>query len=319
MLVSYEDIKKIAIVTTSVSALSGLLNLFVIVAIVIDPLNILRKGPWVIIFNLAIADLISSISLFCFWGSEFVPVIGQDTLFQAIVGFGWIFGASGSFLWLTMFTVQVFVITKSPLKGRYWFTTTKKVLAGIAIWLSAFLLGLTDITWLHFPDPMSLKFYIGQIAVLQIAVFIQIILNIQVAITIIRAGGSVGNVENNKHNNIAKTVIILTLILFLTAFPYFLLKQMEFLERLGYFGQSKTATVLNDLQYCYTPIVTLNFLANPILYSLRLPDYRKTLLVLVGRRKKTKRYRKKSPTHTSSTKLTKASSTRSQKVSTTSM
>ena len=311
--------KKVGIVTMSVSAMSGLLNFLVIVAIVIDPLKILRKGPWVTILNLATADLISSIFILCVWGEPFFTAIEKTYLYFAIVDFGWNFGASGSFLWLTMFAVQVFVITKFPLKGRYWFTTKKMVLVGIVIWICAFLLGLTKIVWLHFPPVMCLKFYIGQIAVLQIAVFIQIILNIQVAITILRAGGSVGNVENNKHNNIAKTVIILTLILFLTAFPYFLLKQMDYLARLVTFGQSETALILNDIAYCYTPIVTLNFLANPILYSLRLPDYRKTLLVFVGKGKNTRSYLKKSPTHISSTKLTKTSTSRSQKASTTSM
>jgi hypothetical protein len=250
---------------------------------VIDPLKILRKGPWVTIVNLATADLISSVSFFCLWGEALFTAIQGNNLFYAIVGFFLYFGASGSFLWLTMFTVQIFVLTKSPLRGRYWFTTGKMVVIGIGIWICAFLLGLSNIAWLHFPYPVALKFYIGQIGVLQIAVLVQIILNIQVTVAIIRAEGSVGNVENNKHKNIAKTVIILTLILFLTAFPYFLFKQMEFLSRLGYFGQSKTAGILRGLSYCYTPIATLNFLANPILYSLRLPDYRQTLLVFVGK------------------------------------
>jgi hypothetical protein len=302
----------------SITALSGLLNFLVIVAIVIDPLKILRKGPWVTIINLATADLVSSVSFFCFWGGDFFTALQENNLFYAMVDFFWGFGASSSFLWLTMFTVQIFVLTKSPLRGRYWFTTGKMAVIGIGIWLCAFLLGLTNIAWVHFPHPVGLKFYIGQIGVLQIAVLVQIILNIQVTVAIIRAGGSVGNVENNKHKNIAKTVIILTLILFLTAFPYFLFKQMEFLSRLGYFGESKTAAILEGLSYCYTPIATLNFLANPILYSLRLPDYRQTLLVFVGKRNGRRRGSlKRSSTQFSTTTIT--STVRNPKLSTTSM
>ena len=267
------------------SAMSGLLNILVIVAIVIDPLKKLRKGSWVTILNLATVDLISSLSLMCLWGDRFftITAIDQRKIYYAIIDFSWIFGASGSFFWLTMFTVQIFVLAKFPLKGRYWFTTKKMVLVGMVIWICTFLMGLTNMSWYYFPPPVSLKFYIGQIAVLLIAVFVVISLNIQVAVTVIRARESVGNVENNKHNNIAKTVIILTCIFFLTAFPYFLLKQMEYLTRLGYFGQNKTTLLLNSLAFCYTPIAILNFLANPILYSLRLPDYRKTLLVLIGK------------------------------------
>ena len=315
---SEEEMEKISMVTMSVSAMSGLLNFLVIVAIVIDPLKKLRKGPWITILNLATADLISSVSFICLWGDRFFTAIEQRKLYYAIIDFGWIFGASGSFLWLTMFTVQIFVLTKSPLKGRYWFTTKKKALVGIVIWICAFLLGLTNMSWYYFPRLVSLKFFIGQIAVLQIAVFIQIILNIQVAITILRAAGSVGNVENNKHNNIAKTVIILTLILFVSAFPYFLFKQMEFLARLGYFGQSKTSLILNGLAYCYTPIATVNFLANPILYSLRLPDYRKTLLAFI-RGKKYRRTLRRSSSQFSTSRQTITSTARSQRMSSTSM
>ena len=269
----------------SVAATGALLNFVVIIAMAIDPLKILRKGPWVTILNLAIADLITCMSSFVLWGKSFF--IQNSELYYVyydITIFGWGFGSSASFLWLTFFSVQIFVITKFPLKGRYWFTTLKIVLVGTAIWLFAFLLGLTQITYrFHLPETMGLKIWSARIGVLQIAVVVQIVLNIQVAFEIIRSGRSSGNPQNAKHKNIAKTVIILTLILFLTAIPYFLLKQLQFLARLGYFGQYKTAAVLLYFFYYYRPIAMLNFAANPILYALRLPDYRQTLLAFVGK------------------------------------
>ena len=266
----------------SVAATGALLNFVVIIAMAIDPLKILRKGPWVTILNLAIADLISCISVFFLWGGIFF--IPENLTYYDITSFGWGFGSSASFLWLTFLSVQIFVITKFPLKGRYWFTTLKIVLVGIAVWLFAFLLGLSHITPVFYlPETMNLKIWTAQIGVLQIAVVVQIVLNIQVAIEIIRSGRSSGNPHNAKHKNIAKTVIILTLILFLTAFPYFLLKQLTFLVRLGYFGQDKTVAVLLYFYYCYRPIAMLNFAANPILYALRLPNYRQTLLAFVGK------------------------------------
>ena len=76
--------------------------------------------------------------------------------------------------------------------------------------------------------------------------------------------------------------MILTFILFLTAFPSFVFKLIELIFRLGHLGQSKTAKIFSDIFYCYAPIMTLNFTANPILYSLRLPDYRRTLLAFLG-------------------------------------
>jgi hypothetical protein len=201
-----------------------------------------------------------------------------------ISNFGWGFGVSASVLWLTFLSVQIFVITKFPLKSRYWFTTLKIVLVGIAIWLFAFLLGFSHTIYsFRLPVMMSLKIWTAGFVVLQIALVVQIVLNIQVAVEIIRSGRNSGNPQNAKHKNIAKTVIILTLILFLTVFPYFLSRLLEYLARQGYFGQYKTIVVLSYLSYCYAPIAMLNFAANPILYALRLPDYRQTLLAFVGK------------------------------------
>ncbi len=81
---SKEDIMKVNIVTMSVATLGALLNSVVIVAVAIDPLKVLRKGPWVTILNLTIADLISCISSFCLWGEMFLNN-GDIELYAAIV------------------------------------------------------------------------------------------------------------------------------------------------------------------------------------------------------------------------------------------
>ena len=201
---SEEDIRNIVTVVMSVAATGALLNFVVIIAMAIDPLKILRKGPWVTILNLAIADFISCISVFFLWGHPFF--IHKSELYIDITVFGWGFGHSASFLWLTFLSVQIFVITKFPLKGRYWFTTLKIVLVGTAIWLFAFLLGFTQITYrFHWTETMGLKIWTAHIGVLQIALVVQIVLNIHVAVEIIRSGRSSGNPQNAKHKNIAKT------------------------------------------------------------------------------------------------------------------
>ena len=287
-LIRPEEMRKLSIVTITVAATGALLNFVVIIAMAIDPLKILRKGPWVTILNLAIADLISCISGFCLWGRKVYPYNNKE-VYGVVSNFGWGFGVSASFLWLTFFTVQIFAITKFPLKSRYWFTTLKIIFVGIAVWIFAFLGGFSQITYhFHIPLMTSLKIWTAHIGVLQIALVVQIVLNVQVAVEILKSGRISGNPQNAKHRNIAKTVIILTMILFLTAFPYFVLKQLELLVRLGYFGQNKTAGVFFHLSYCYIPIAILNFTANPVLYSLRLPDYRHTLLAFFGKSNRTR-------------------------------
>ena len=302
----------------TVAVLGALLNFVAIIVMVIDPLKILRKGPWITILNLAIADLISCVSGFCLWGMPFIlsnfTEVADDHLYMKINYFFWGFGSSGSLLILTFFMVQIFAVTKFPLKSRHWFQTRKVVLVCIAIWLVSFPMGLSYLAHLYFPLMTASRIWITRIGILQVAVVAQVILNIQVIIEIIRSGNRVENAQNSKHKTLAKTVIILTLILFFTAIPYFTFRQMEFCARLGYFREDKTKAIINYLTYLYAPIAFLNFAVNPILYSLRLPDYRKTLLSIVCKSQR----KNFSPKKTTSSKLTNMFSLRSQETSDTS-
>lgn len=264
-----------------------LFNLAVILAIIVDPLKTLRKGAWITILNLAMADWVSCVGCFCLWGKSFFTVIHNSNLLTAICYFTWSFGTSASFFMLTFFTVQIYVITKFPLKSRFMFSVRKTVLVTMAIWLCSVPMGVSYISYLYFHTnrETNFKIWAARIGVLQIAVLVQITLNVQVTIEIMKSKRSTENEysQNNKHKNIAKTVIMLTLILCFTAFPHFLFKQIEFIARQGYLGSSKTVHILGTLSYLYAPIALLNFTANPILYSLRLPDYRRTLLVFIGK------------------------------------
>ena len=275
-----EDRIKISMINMSVAGVGMLLNSLVIIAIIVDPLKILRQGPWVTILNLTIVDLVSCISFFWRWSAEFYKS-EQPELFHAIVDAGWIFGASASFLFLAFLSVQIFMVTKYPIRRRYFFTTLKIVIICIALWVTACLLGFSNIVWLLYPRNTSLKIYAVQICFLELAVVVQVVLNIKITAEVIRSRRTAGISQSKKRRNIAITVVILTLIFCLTAFPYFVLKQIEFLARLGYIGQDNTADLLHDVAYCYAPIAILNFTANPILYSLRLPHYRKTFLSFV--------------------------------------
>ena len=281
-------------------------------AIIIDPLKTLRKGAWLTILNLAIADFISCISAFLLWGEAFFTAnfsVNSIPIYLACIDFFWSYGVSASFLILTFFTVQIFVITKFPLKSRLIFTEIKIFFAILAVWIVSIPLGLSYLAYMCFTRETSFKIYAARIGVLQVALLVQVLLNIHVTSEIMKSARSTGNdsCQNNKHRNIAKTVIILTLILLVTAFPYFLFKQIEFLARSGQIQSDQIANWLVVISYSYAPIALLNFTANPILYSLRLPDYRRTLLVILGKLKRNDRGSLRTTPNTSM-KLTKVSS-----------
>ena len=276
----------------SVSAVGAVLNIAVTLAIVIDPLKVLRKGPWITILSLAIADLITCIGGFFLWARA-VFFRNPGVPYNGFVDFIWGVGYSASFLMLTFLTVQIFMVTKYPIKSRCWLSTTRIILLGTGHWLLAILLGFSNIAWVHFQLRECLIIYIAQHGILEIAIIIQVGLHIQVAIEIVKSGRHISaNDEITKHkkigdNSYKKTVIILTLILFFTAFPYFVLKQLEYVARLEHFGRRETGRLFYAIAYYTRPIIMVNFVVNPIIYSLRLPDYRKSLVALIGVRKET--------------------------------
>ena len=267
----------------SLASVGALLNIFVIVAIATDPLKILHKGPWVTILNLAFADLVSCISAFGLWGYEAL-IDELNELYFTIFDFFWIFGVSASYLLLTFLTGQILVITKYPINGRHWLTIPKIASISVVVWLFAGFLGISNTAWRHFNYEVSMKIYIAQIFILNLTVVVQGIWSIKIAVEVKRSGRrSTGNAHTNVHSRIAITVIILSVIFFFTAFPYFLLNQLQFLARLQYVWENEAGQIFFAIAYCYRPIAILNFGANPILYSLRLADYRKSLLALIGK------------------------------------
>ncbi|CAB4024554.1 5-hydroxytryptamine receptor 2A-like, partial [Paramuricea clavata] len=226
------------IAAMTVDAVGVLCNTLLIIAILVDPLNVLRKGAWFTILNLSIADLIAALSNFMNIGlrTEFEST---NSVTLAVFNFFWMFGASGSFMLLTLLTIQTYVIVKYPIRSRLMISGKKIGLACAVIWILAFLLGLGNVAYLDFAD-IHIKFaqlmtiYIAQVAVLELAVVVQVILKVLIIREIMKSGlNTEVNAEhrNNKHKEIAKTIVMLNVILIVTALPYFVAKQMEYLWR----------------------------------------------------------------------------------------
>ena len=263
-----------------VDAIGAFLNILLIIAFLADPLKVLRRGVWITILNLAFADLISCVANFLDVGliSEFDVT---DSMTFRIVRFFLTFGVSASFMLLATLTVETYVVTKYPIKGRVLLTRKKTVILCAMAWFLAMPLGLSNIAYL-FTDNFSrlMKIYIAQIAVLELTVIIQVILKVLIICEIMKSRRNINTHQqqqqrrNNKHKEIAKTIIILNVILIVTALPYLVSKQLEFIWKLRVVGGNQ---LLWRFSNYYEPIAAINYLANPILYALRLPDYRRTL------------------------------------------
>ena len=266
------------IATAAVSGIGALLNLELLLVILVDPLKILRKGSWITILNLAVADLMSCISMFLQCTTIFLKMESLDTIASAF--FLWGFGISASFMFLAFFSLQIFMVTKFPFKGPQIWTRTRVVVCCVVIWLLAVPLAYTYITFIS--DELADKMFhllIAQVFVVVIIIIIQIVLKIFIVLEICKSRRDSGQSQGSKHRQIAKTVMILVVIQLLTILPNLVTRQVELFARLGMLSSHP---LLWKFNYYHMPIAMLNFCANPVIYFLRLPDYKRTLLSLCG-------------------------------------
>lgn len=263
-----------------IDAIGAFLNTTLIFLIIVDPLKILRKGAWITILNLAVADFISCVANFLDVGL-ILEFSVTDPLTFKFVRFLLIFGVSASFILLTLLTMETYIVTKYPIQGRAMITGRRTAMLCIVAWLLAMIGGLSNIAYV-FTDNfrMIMKIYIAQIAVLELAVFIQVILKFFIIHEIMksRKNAQQQQQQSNKHKEVAKTIITLNVILVVTALPYFVSKQLEFFEKLGLLGGDDLIWQFSNY---YEPVAAINYMANPILYALRLPNYRRTFYVLL--------------------------------------
>ncbi|XP_046859733.1 cannabinoid receptor 1-like isoform X2 [Xenia sp. Carnegie-2017] len=268
------------ITTMVVSTVGVLTNGLLIVVIVKDPLNKLRRGPWITILSLSIADFTASLSQFMIVGlGRLFEVKPSEAVIYSVLFF-WMFGTAGSFFHLTSLTWQTYMIVKYP-KYRQQMLFTKKIYILCAtVWLIAICMALGELTSIFVEKFDHFMYtYITLYAVLEIAVLIQVIGKCLILIIVWqnRQNTTVNAKQHNrKHLEIVKTIILLNILLLVTAFPFFVAKQVEFIQRLGKI-QSELAW---RFSYYYKPVAMVNFAVNPFVYALRLPDYRNSLKAL---------------------------------------
>ena len=279
----------------TIGSLGMICNLFLILIITIDPLKILRRGAWLSILNLSIADFITC-------GVLFVQLYLYQMEFQTLLNirdhltFFWMFGVSASFILLTLLSIQTYIAVKYPIESRTFLTTRKVVISCIIAWIMAVGLGISDLAFLW--TELGRYFQIGNIAVLELFVSVQVVLKMLIIFEILNGKEIYADVgiQIKKQKEIAKTVMIVTTILIFTAFPYFLAKQIELIDRLRKSSNASSSSLLQKFPYYYEPVALLNFVVNPVVYSLRLQDYRRSFIALF----KSRRRRHSSTTRTMS-------------------
>ena len=266
----------------TVCSIGMLCNLLLILVIIIDPLVILHRGAWITILNLSFADFLAC-------GSQLMNLVALETetenMILDICNFLWMLGVGASFIFLGLLTIQIYVIIKFPVKSRIMLTSKRVLISSTIVWVIAVGMGVANIGHIWLKDLKVVLIYIANIAILEVIVVFQMVIKILIVFEILSSRRKLLKVEiqDRKQMQVAKTIIILNVILFVTAFPYFLAKQIEYLHRLGYISGHPLVQKGNVY---YQPVALLNFISNPLLYSLRLGDYRRSSLALFKCRKR---------------------------------
>ena len=184
---------------------------------------------------------------------------------------------SASFMLLAFFSLQVYTVTKFPFKARHFWTRKRVVLCCVGIWLVAFSLLLNSVSLLFNVDfNVWDMWWTIQLVVWCIIVIIQIVLKILTCWEIFKTRRNSGQLQSSKHRQITTTVMIMVVIQMFTAFPFVVILQ------LWHDVFSLNFDILMEIITHYSPFACLNFCVNPIIYFLRLPDFRSSLLSLCG-------------------------------------
>ena len=238
-----------------------------------NPLKLLRKGLWITIINLAAADLAVCANVFFkeierHVGTKELRTVNYIYVMYTLLNLA----ISASFMLLAFFSLQVYTVTKFPFKAPHFWTRNRVVLCCVGIWLLAVLLGLNSIFYLHLDLNKWNKWSTVQVVVWIIIVIIQIVLEILTCWEIFKTRRNSGQSRSPIHRQITTTVMIMVAIQLFTAFPFVVMNQ---LLRGDIYLRKEITTYMK-------PIVLLNFYVNPIIYFLRLPDYKSSLLSLCG-------------------------------------
>ena len=248
-----------------------------------DPLEILRKGSWITIINLAVADLLYCIINFfeeIQWYVGTHELLTTDNYYFVIETLAGL-AVSASLMLLGFFSLQVYTVTKFPFKAPHFWTRKKVVICCVGIWLLAGPLGLDIIyIYLHYDYDKYNKWWTVITVVYSIIVIIQIVLKILTCWEIFKTRRNSRQSQSLKHRQITTTVMIMVTVQVFTAVPYVVFLHVQ------HDVFSLNDDLLDEITTYHSPMLALNFCVNPIIYFLRLPDYRLSLFSLCGCRKR---------------------------------
>ena len=255
-------------------AIGIIVNTLLLVVIISNPLNNLRKSSWVTISNLALADLLTSVTSIPFFKPEIIANVTAE--FWANASF--FMGHSSSFFFLLLFSVERYVVVKYPIKSHSILTKTRVYVACLTCWGVAITIGGTFL----YRGSNQYKLNVLMYGVLELAAVLMIVFTVLLIVEVKAA--SRRDVAHKRRvgqaRDISMVLIIIVFIFMVTTFPYFIMKQFEAFAR----ENPRLFRCKSECPYYYFPVACLNFVVNPFIYAWHLPEYRCAVVALFTKR-----------------------------------
>ena len=256
-------------------------NVLLLVAFIKDPLKCFGNSGTYLVMNLSLSDCLTS--MFC----VFYNIIPKTFSYTIILFFTfWIAGTS--LISIASISIDRFLIVSFPIKHRILMRGKIMILWIATIWIvSCFISALTTFSDVSETNPRN-EFYIFSVIliVLSSVMYSSTCYKLKKQSKNIALQNStetrVQEIRIIKEKRFLKTIIIIACVAFISVVPYLVL-HLLYSNVVGFLEDNLQAVIISSaLCFC---IFNLNFAANPFIYILRLPNYRKTFYMLYCRRK----------------------------------
>ena len=265
-----------------ICTLGAVSNALLLVAFINDPLKCFRNSATYLVMNLSVSDCLTSLLCLLF---NIIPKFSSYTI--SLFFIFWIPGTS--FASIASISIDRFLMVSSPIKHRILMKGKIIILCIASIWIISCIAASTTVSDVSKTNTRS-EFYIFSMIVI-------ILSSVMYSSTCYKLKKQSRNIalQNSsetraqemriiKEERFLKTIIIIACIAFLSAVPFLVLYLLHSYV-VGFLADN-----LKSLRILYTVCVSIfyvNFAINPLIYILRLPNYRKTFYLLYCRRKTT--------------------------------
>ena len=264
-----------------ISVIGVVLNLLLLVALIKDPLKCFRNSGTYLVMNLSVSDLLTcSVAPFYFATRNEIPRTVSDSIIEFLE---FLFGGI-SYSSITSISIDRFLMVAYPIKHRISMRGKRTIFWLAATWMfSSFVSALS-----LFYNRKKNRNYCHMVSMILIALS-----SVMYSFTYHKLKKQSRNValQNStksraqeirilKEKRFLKTIIIVACIAFVCVVPF-----MIFYLTYDSLSLSKDNLSSEMIGTATLFTVYVNFAVNPLIYILRLPNYRKTFHLIYCRRK----------------------------------